>query len=133
MDIVMKPIGYVSHEAKEIPRNYTVSEVEGDLIIEDRYKDGLREIKAGQKIYLLFYFHKSPAFSEQFLRIKPPIHDRKVGVFFTHSPFRPNPIGMSVLKVIGVNGTSIRVRGIDMLDQTPILDIKPVSTPWESQ
>jgi tRNA-Thr(GGU) m(6)t(6)A37 methyltransferase TsaA len=133
MKIEMKPIGYVSHDAKEIPRSWKVSDVEGELIIDDNYKDGLREIEAGQKIYVLFHFHKSPEFSEQFMRIKPPVHDQKVGVFFTHSPFRPNPIGMSVLEVIGVNGTSIRVKGIDMLDKTPILDIKPVSTPWENQ
>ena len=133
MKIEMKPIGYVSHETKEIPRNWTVSDVEGELIIDEIYKDGIKEIESGQKIYVLFHFHKSPEFSNQFMRIRPPIHDQKVGVFFTHSPFRPNPIGMSVLEVIGVNGTSIRVRGIDMLDGTPILDIKPVSTPWESQ
>ena len=133
MKIEMKPIGYVSHKAKEIPRSWKVSNIEGDLIIDEIYKEGLREIEAGQQIYVLFHFHKSPAFSEKFLRIRPPIHDRKVGVFFTHSPFRPNPIGMSVLEVLGVTGTTVRAKGIDMMDGTPILDIKPVSTPWENK
>jgi tRNA-Thr(GGU) m(6)t(6)A37 methyltransferase TsaA len=82
-------------------------------------------------LYVLFHFHKSPAFTERFMRIKPPVHDKKVGVFSTHSPFRPNPIGMSVLEVLDVKGTVIHVEGLDMLDKTPVLDIKPESTPWE--
>jgi tRNA-Thr(GGU) m(6)t(6)A37 methyltransferase TsaA len=133
MKIEMNPIGYVSHDAKEIPRNWKVSDVQGDLVIDDIYKDGMKEIKAGQKIYVFFHFHKSPPFSEKFMRIKPPIYDKKVGVFFSHSPFRPNPLGMSILEVIGVNGTTIRAKGIDMMDGTPILDIKPESCPWEDQ
>jgi tRNA-Thr(GGU) m(6)t(6)A37 methyltransferase TsaA len=133
MKIEMRPIGYVSHDAKDIPRNWKVSDLEGDLIIDEIYRDGMKDLAAGQKIYTFFHFHKSPPFSEKFMRIKPPIYDRKVGVFFTHSPFRPNPIGMSVLEVIGVKGTTIRVKGIDMMNGTPILDIKPVSTPWEDR
>jgi tRNA (Thr-GGU) A37 N-methylase len=54
-----------------------------------------------------------------------------VGVFSTHSPIRPNPIGLSLLEVLGVEGAVIRVKGLDMLDQTPILDIKPESEPWK--
>jgi len=133
MKIEMKPIGFVSTDAEDIPRNWKVSDLEGDLIVDEIYKDGMREIEAGQKIFVFFHFHKSPPFSERFMRIKPPIYDRKVGVFSSHSPFRPNPIGMSVLDVLGVNGTTIRVKGLDMMDQTPILDIKPESCPWEDQ
>jgi len=131
MSIEMHPIGYVSTDAKEIPRSWKVSEAEGDLIIDEYYKDGLREIEAGQKIFVLFHFHQSPEFSENLMRIKPPIHDSKVGVFSTHSPFRPNPIGMSLLEVLGIDGTVIRIKGLDMMDGTPILDIKPESCPWE--
>jgi tRNA-Thr(GGU) m(6)t(6)A37 methyltransferase TsaA len=133
MKIEMKPIGYVSHDAKEIPRNWKVSDLEGDLIIDEIYQDGMKDIKPGQKIYVFFYFHKSPPFSDKYMRIKPPIHDKKVGVFFSHSPFRPNPLGMSILEVIGVNGTRIRAKGIDMIDGTPLLDIKPESCSWEDQ
>ena len=126
----MKPIGYVYTDAKEIPRSWKVSDVEGTLDIDAIYFEGLRDIKPGQHIFVLFHFHKSPEFSEQFMRIKPPIHDEKVGVFNTHSPFRPNPIGMSLLDVLDIKGTRIRVKGIDMVDETPILDIKPESCPW---
>jgi tRNA (Thr-GGU) A37 N-methylase len=59
------------------------------------------------------------------MRIKPPMREEKLGVFSTHSPLRPNPIGLSILEVTGVESNVIRVKGIDMLNKTPILDIKP--------
>lgn len=130
MGIEMTPIGYVSTDCKDIPRSYAVSDVEGALVLDEAYLEGLRDIKPGQRIYVLFHFHKSPKFTERFMRIKPPVHDRVVGVFSTHSPIRPNPIGLSLLEVLGVEGTVIRVKGLDMLDQTPILDIKPESHSW---
>jgi tRNA-Thr(GGU) m(6)t(6)A37 methyltransferase TsaA len=129
MGIEIEPIGIVSTDAKDIPRSWTVSEVEGSLIIDKAYQDGLSDIKPGQRIYVIFQFHKSPTFTSQFLKIKPPIRADKLGVFSTHSPFRPNPIGLSLLDVIKVDGNIIHVKGLDMLDQTPILDIKPEFCP----
>ena len=130
MGIEMKPIGFVNTDAKEIPRNWKVSDVEGTLVIDETYLEGLRDIKPGQRIFVIFHFHKSPEFTEQFMRITPPIHNKKVGVFSTHSPFRPNPIGMSILEVLGIDENVIHVKGLDMLDKTPILDIKPEACPW---
>ena len=131
MGIEMDPIGFVSTDAKEIPRSWTVSEVEGRLVIDETYLEGLRDIKPGQRIFVIFFFHKSPKFSRQFMRIKPPISDKKVGVFNTHSPIRPNPIGLSILDVLDVEGPVIHVKGLDMMDKTPILDIKPEGHPRE--
>lgn len=131
MSIEMKPIGFVRTDAREVPRSWKVSDVKGTLEINEVFSDGLRDIKPGQRIYVIFHFHKSPEFSGQFMRIKPPAYDKKVGVFNTHSPFRPNPIGMSILDVLDIKGTVIHVKGLDMLDGTPILDIKPESCPWE--
>jgi tRNA (Thr-GGU) A37 N-methylase len=74
---------------------------------------------------VLFYFHRSPGFTPELLRQISGQTGRETGVFSTCSPIRPNPIGMSVVHVVGVRGTSIDVRGLDMLDGTPILDIKP--------
>jgi len=125
MTIVMEPIGYVSVDVEEIPRSWTVSEVEGALVMDEAYLEGLKDIQPRQRIYVIFHFHKSPEFTSEFMRIKPPMREEKLGVFSTHSPFRPNPIGLSILEVTGVEGNVIRVKGIDMLNKTPILDIKP--------
>ena len=126
MSIEMKPIGYVSTDADKIPRSWEISDVEGALVFDESYVEGLSDIKAGQHIYVIFQFHQSPKFSSQFLRINPPRHNRKeMGVFSTHSPVRPNPIGLSILEVLRVEGNTIYVKGLDMLNGTPILDIKP--------
>jgi len=129
MGVEMNPIGYVSHGVEEIPRNYTVSDVEGYLVLDDRFVTGLSDIKPGQRLNILFHFHKSPEFSDKFMRITPPIRDFEVGVFSTHSPFRPNPIGLSVVDVLEVSGCRIKVKGLDMLNETPIFDIKPEICP----
>ena len=131
MGIEINPIGFVSTNSEEIPRSWEVSDVEGALIIDETYLEGLADIKSGQRIWVIFHLHKSPKFTDQFMRIKPPIHDKKVGVFSTHSPIRPNPIGMSLLEVIGIENNIIRVKGLDMIDKTPILDIKPASHSWD--
>jgi len=126
MSIAMRPIGYVSTNADRVPRGWEISDVEGTLVFDEFYKEGLRDIRPGEQIYVIFQFHKSPKFNSQFLRINPPHHDRKeTGVFSTHSPVRPNPIGLSILEVLSMDGNIIRVKGLDMLDGTPILDIKP--------
>ena len=129
MGVTMTPIGFVTNNAEEIPRNYTVSGVEGYLVLDEKYIAGLSDIKPGQRLNVLFHFHKSPEFSDKYMRITPPIRDYEVGVFSTHSPFRPNPIGLSVVDVLEVDGCRIKVKGLDMLNETPILDIKPEICP----
>jgi tRNA-Thr(GGU) m(6)t(6)A37 methyltransferase TsaA len=129
MPIEMEPIGFVSTDAETIPRSWSVSDVKGTLVIDESYVEGLKDIKPGQRIYVIFHFHQSPKFTSQFMRIKPPSREEEVGVFSTHSPFRPNPIGLSLLEVLGIDGNIIQVKGLDMLDGTPILDIKPEVCP----
>ncbi len=129
MCIELTPIGYVRHDAAEVPRIYTISEVVGELVIEEPYLPGLKDIKSGQRLNVLFHFHKSPKFDKKYLRITPPKRDQELGVFSTHSPFRPNPIGLSVVEVLEMDGCIIKVKGLDMLNETPILDIKPEICP----
>ena len=129
MPIEMEPIGFVSTDAETIPRSWSVSDVKGKLVIDESYVEGLGDIKPGQRIYVIFHFHQSPNFTSQFMRISRPTHEEKVGVFSTHSPFRPNPIGLSLLEVLGIDGNVVQVKGLDMLDGTPILDIKPEVCP----
>lgn len=125
MGIELKPIGFVRVEAREVPRNWRRSELEGMLIIEDEYVEGLADIEPGQRIVVIFNFHGSPAFSVEFLRQTPPHSGKETGIFSICSPIRPNPVGMSVLEVLEVEGAAVYVKGLDMLDGTPILDIKP--------
>lgn len=129
MPIEMEPIGFVSTDAETVPRSWSVSDVKGTLVIDKSHLEGLNDIKPGQRIYVIFHFHKSPGFKPQFIRIRPPNREEKVGVFSTHSPIRPNPVGLSLLKVLGIDGNVIQVEGLDMLDGTPILDIKPEFCP----
>lgn len=128
-DIFLKPIGIVRTKAATVPRHWTVSDVEGTLIIDEAYQEGLRDIRPGQKIIVLFHFHQSQPFSPENLIQKPPHRNEHLGVFSTCSPRRPNPIGLSVVDVLGIEGATLRVKGIDMIDGTPILDIKPWLVP----
>jgi tRNA-Thr(GGU) m(6)t(6)A37 methyltransferase TsaA len=128
MTIEMEPIGFVRTDVEKVPRNFRVSEVEGTLEIGESYAEGLADVEPGQRIVVIFHFHESPAFSPDLLRQTPrfPRSDKeKMGIFSICSPVRPNPVGVSILDVLGVEGTTLRVRGLDMRDGTPILDIKP--------
>ena len=123
--ITIEPIGTAYTEAEKVPRHWTVSDTEGRLVIDEKYLDGLKDIQAGQQIVVLFHFHKSPPFSPEYLIQTPPHRGKEMGVFSICSPKRPNPIGLSVLDVISVDKNIIHVKRVDMMNETPILDIKP--------
>jgi tRNA-Thr(GGU) m(6)t(6)A37 methyltransferase TsaA len=127
MKIEMTPIGTVHTESKEIPRFWSDSDVEGTLVIDDRYLKGMQDIKTNEQIIVLFYFHKSTPFSPDRLTQHPrgDLSRKKTGVFSISSPVRPNHIGMSIVEVTGITDNVISVKGLDMIDGTPILDIKP--------
>jgi len=84
--------------------------------------EGLLDIEGFSHLYVLWVFDRADGFS---LHATPPTDDRPHGVFATRSPRRPNPIGLTVVEVLGRDGSRLRVRGVDMLDGTPVLDIKP--------
>jgi len=122
------PIGWVKTSCQEIPRHWTVSQEQGELIIKEEYEPGLQDIQSGDFITVIFSFHQSPSFSQELL-IQRTHHTGTIkGVFSTCSPRRPNSIGMSVVKVIKRERNRLLVLGIDMIDGTPILDIKPYVT-----
>ncbi|MEW5734394.1 MAG: SAM-dependent methyltransferase [Thermodesulfobacteriota bacterium] len=122
----MRPIGFLHTDAETVPRHYSISDVEGKIVVDRVYQDGLRDIKAGDRIAVLFVFDRSPAFVPAIHLIqRPPVTGRLTGVFSICSPVRPNPIGLSVLTVTAKDENILSVKGIDMLDGTPILDIKP--------
>jgi tRNA-Thr(GGU) m(6)t(6)A37 methyltransferase TsaA len=125
MHVKLTPIGVVRTDAQDIPRHWSVSDVEGTLVIDDAYAEGLRDIKPGQRIVVIFLFDRSAAFTPDLLIQTSGADGQARGVFSLCSPIRPNPLGLSVVDVLARSKTNITVRGIDMLDGTPILDIKP--------
>lgn len=122
---IFTPIGYFYTNAVEVPRHYSVSEEEGKIVLDEVYEKAISDILPGDKILVVFIFHKSPPFSPDYLRVTPPHKNKETGLFSTSAPVRPNPIGVSILTVLDVNKNIIYVKHIDMLDGTPILDIKP--------
>lgn len=125
MAVTMETIGVVHTDADKVPRHWTVSDVKGTLVIDKKYRKGLRDIQPGQQVVVIFHFHKSPIFTSDLLVQRPPHRNEKLGVFSICSPNRPNPVGMSVLDVLRVENNIIYVQGLDMIDGTPILDLKP--------
>jgi len=126
MTIPMKPIGFVRTDAVQIPRHWTLSQIEGLLVVDKKYLEGLKDIKSGHRIVVIFHFHESPPFTREHLVQESSHRRQKLGVFSICSPIRPNPLGMSVLEVLESSENVIRVKGLDMIDETPILDIKPL-------
>jgi tRNA-Thr(GGU) m(6)t(6)A37 methyltransferase TsaA len=97
-------------------------EVEGSLEILPEFEPGLTDLEGFSHLYVIWAFDRSEGCE---LVTTTPADDRPHGVFSTRSPRRPNPIGLTVVELLGREGPVLRVRGIDMLDGTPVLDIKP--------
>jgi tRNA (adenine37-N6)-methyltransferase len=127
MPFLFEPIGFIRTdlEKQEIPRHWSHSDVVGSIEIDKRFWLGACDICAGDRIYVIFVFHESPPFSSGLLRQLPALQTKPRGIFSIGSPRRPNPIGLSILKVLEVGANRIAVKGIDMFDGTPVLDIKP--------
>jgi len=122
----MRPIGYVRspyQETREVPRGLGAKhEAEGILEILPEFAQGLTDIEGFSHLFVLWTFDRSEGFE---LMGTPPSDNRSHGVFATRSPFRPNPIGLTVVELLRRDGNQLHVRGVDMLESTPILDIKP--------
>lgn len=121
-----QPIGYVSSPFKntsEVPRGLGAKhEEEGTLDILPELEAGLTDIEGFSHLFVIWEFDRSQGFE---LLGTPPSDNRQHGVFATRSPRRPNPIGLTVVELLRREGSTLHVRGVDMLDGTPILDIKP--------
>jgi tRNA-Thr(GGU) m(6)t(6)A37 methyltransferase TsaA len=121
-----QPIGFVSSRYKEpgeVPRGLGAKhEAEGMLKILPQFETGLTDIEGFSHLIVLWEFDRSQGFQ---LLNTPPSDNRAHGLFATRSPYRPNPIGMTTVELLRREGTTLHVRGVDMLDGTPILDIKP--------
>ena len=121
-----RPIGFVRSpytETKDVPKGLGAKhDVDGVLEILPEFEIGLTDIDGFSHLIVLWMFHHAEGFA---LLGTPPSDDRPHGVFATRSPQRPTPIGLTTVELLGREGCRLRVAGVDMLDGTPILDIKP--------
>ena len=121
-----QPIGYVRSsykDTREIPKGLGAKhDAEGVLEVLPEFGLGLTDIGGFSHLIVIWVFDHSQGFE---LLGTPPSDNRAHGVFATRSPRRPNPVGLTIVELLSRDGTRLHVRGVDMLDGTPILDIKP--------
>jgi tRNA-Thr(GGU) m(6)t(6)A37 methyltransferase TsaA len=126
MKIEYQPIGVIHSPFKELEgmpiQPAGASGIKGTIEVFPDYAPGLKDLDGFSHIILLYHFHRSTGFE---LRVIPFMDTKKRGVFATRTPRRPNPIGLSVVRLIGIEGTILQVEDVDILDGTPLLDIKP--------
>lgn len=124
--ISYEPIGYIHSEFNspdETPRNYTLAEdTTAVLEVDSKYLDGMSDIHPDEKYIVIFHLDRADHYD---LRTHKFRKGPETGVFSTRSPFRPNPIGLSVITIQKIDGNKITFTGADMFDGTPVLDIKP--------
>ncbi len=127
-NIVFEPIGYIKSPFKKLdeipPQSIYAKQKIAIIEIMEKYKEGLRHLDRNSHIIVQFYFHKSKNYD---LLTQTPWSEEEKGVFATRSPRRPNPIGITVVKLKQIKGCKLEIEGVDMLDGTPVLDIKPYS------
>ena len=96
--------------------------ISGSVGVFEQYASGLKDLSGFSQIILLYHFHLSEGYS---LEVKPFLDEEPRGLFATRAPKRPNPIGISVVRLIEIKGNKLLVEDVDMVDGTPLLDIKP--------
>lgn len=120
--IEMIPVGYVENDYFEPVFNEEVYDKVSKIVLKKEFTDGLYRIEDLKKLYVLFYFSKSKGYEL--------IHRRRYdgeisGVFASRSPFRPNGIGLTLVELVKVEGNVLYVKGLDAINGTPVLDMKP--------
>jgi len=127
MDVIKyKPIGIIHSPFKE-PKGTPIQptgarNVDATVELFPEYVEGLKDLEGFSHIILIYHFHLSKHTS---LRVKPYMDDELRGVFATRAPSRPNPIGISVVRLVKVEGNILHIQDVDAVDGTPLLDIKP--------
>lgn len=126
LSLTLHPVGVVRSPFREhlgTPRQPGVGDVqEGEIVLRPGLQNLLQDLDGFSHIWVLYWFDKSRGWNEQ---VAPPRDMKKRGLFATRSPHRPNPLGLSVVRLLQVQGCVLRVRGLDMLDGTPVMDVKP--------
>jgi tRNA-Thr(GGU) m(6)t(6)A37 methyltransferase TsaA len=125
MEFIMRPIGVVHtpfSDKDQMPIQAARSQALGLVHLYPEFVEGLQDLEGFTHIHLLYVFHASATYA---LLVKPFLDDQMHGLFATRHPCRPNPIGLSVVRLLAHKDELLEVQGVDMLDGTPVLDIKP--------
>lgn len=125
MEFTMRPIGVIRSpfvDKGETPIQASRSHAIGRVEVYPEFAEGLKDLDGFTHLILVYVFHRSSGYS---LHVKPFLDDELHGLFATRHPCRPNPIGLSVVRLMAQSGGVLLVEGVDVLDETPLLDIKP--------
>jgi len=132
-EITLRPIGVIRsphRDPKETPIQSARAEgFQGEVILDEPYVAGLADLEGFERIWLIYFFDRARTWKP---RVVPFLDDRERGLFSTRAPARPNAIGLSVVRLLSVSGDTLRVDGIDALDGTPLLDIKPYAPTFDA-
>jgi tRNA-Thr(GGU) m(6)t(6)A37 methyltransferase TsaA len=122
--VSFQPIGYVENRFDETASPDRIRTVPSRIVLEPRFVPGLQGIEPGQQLIVIFYFHRSHGYDLQ-QNPRGDVSRPKRGVFALRSPRRPNPIGVTVVEVLAMTGHILDVSGLDAINGTPVLDLKP--------
>jgi tRNA-Thr(GGU) m(6)t(6)A37 methyltransferase TsaA len=132
--IDFQPIGIIHSPHKELAKipiqPVFCQGIEGKIILDTQNIEGLKDLDGFSHIYLFFYFNKS---QKTCLQVKPYLSDEKHGIFATRAPHRPNKLGMSLVRLLRIEENILYVSDLDILDGTPLLDIKPYIQRFDSR
>ena len=124
--ISYQPIGIIHSPFKNIKgmpiQSAGAKGIKGTIELGHEFAAGLKDLEGFSHIILLYHFHLSQSYS---LRVKPFLDEALHGVFATRAPRRPNSIGLSIVKLLGIEGRTLHIAEVDIVDGTPLLDIKP--------
>jgi tRNA (adenine37-N6)-methyltransferase len=126
MKINLTPIGFVKNAATE-PKGEDWQTIISEIIVNEDLKETLSGIDEFPHIIVIYWMHKTPASQRSIMKVHPKRNPNLplVGVFATRSPARPNPIGIATVKLLECRDNILKVIGLDAIDGTPVLDIKP--------
>ncbi len=131
---VFQSIGIIHSPHKEISKipiqPVFCNDVEGTVRLNNEYAEGLKDLAGFSHIYLFYYFDHS---QKTCLRLKPYLSDHEHGIFATRAPHRPNKLGMSLVRLDRIENNILYIRDLDILDDTPLLDIKPYIQRFDSR
>ena len=132
MTLTLKPIGtihspYSEREGMPIQPG-GAGDVRGTVVVDPEFAEGLNDLDGFSHVILLYQFHRSEGYS---LTVTPFMDTENRGLFATRAPRRPNPIGLSIVRLVAVQNNTLHIMGVDVLDGTPLLDIKPYAPAFD--